>query len=107
MLERCSLAAFTIGKVCCVIQAIPGGAEDGDVMGILHGDRSSLLHEVRTDPPPPPPKEVLQRNPNGIFTTNLTEGNFPLISTSPSKLLLKVSYVHCQETGKYIMCPKF
>ena len=76
-----------------MIQAIPGGAEDGDVMGILHGDRSSLLHEVRTDPPPPP-KEVLQRNPNGIFTTNLTEGNFPLISTSPSKFLLKVRVIH-------------
>jgi hypothetical protein len=78
-LRICPVSAFTDGKVCCSISRIPDGIEEGDVLGILHGESSSLLHEVSSDPQPP--TEGLQ----DIFVTYLNGGNFPLISFSSSE----------------------
>ena len=82
-------APFVLGTVCCEFE-VPSGVAAGDVLGILHGQESSLLHEVSGDPSL---KEVLfgeDVDPGETITLsenqNLnSQGGYPLLSFTHSE----------------------
>lgn len=48
-LEQCEDYSYSFHTACCQF-SIPSGIESGDILGILHGPQSSLLHEIAGDP---------------------------------------------------------
>ena len=80
-LEPCS-SGLPNNVACCTF-SLPDDVEGGDILGILHGDSSSLLHEMRAAPQ----LEVLQGEEKETFFAPSTaqELGFPLLSFQPSK----------------------
>ena len=50
-LKTCRDFAYSFHIACCEFRVQEAGVLGGDVLGILHGLESSLLHEVDSDPP--------------------------------------------------------
>lgn len=72
-MEPCTSFVFMFGKVCCEFRDVPEDIE-GDVLGIMYGGSTSLLHEVRTG------------SPQTGETIDLTQGDYPLLSIDSGKL---------------------
>ncbi len=81
-LQRCNDA--DIPSIVCCTFSIPDEVKRGDILGILHGDSSTLLHEQRAAPQL---EVLLGEEENGHFSpsTGARQRGFPLISFEPSK----------------------
>ena len=88
-LTPCANAAFVSGIVCCDIRAQNSNdVANGDILGILHGPDSSLLHETEADPQ----LDVLfGEDGDSVIPSRLpgiqsVQRGYPLLTLEPSKM---------------------